>query len=578
MLQYEKTKNILKNKIVKYSYWLMFLVILYLFIRFELKFINVLQIISDEPLLSCDITLDIDRGNKLHEKKFFRLERQSNPPIFCLNIMGERFPFQFMDYSIGYIPGLILKISWKLCEDIICNRIASLITSVIYVTLTSVILLRIYGFFAAMLGTWLSIMLMGYIVQPSNSEMIIVTTCFSACVLTFWNLYLHHKTGEKKYFTRAIVSSLFSINFNTFWGLIINFCTFTGFCSRKLFGALKLITLKEILKILILFIILTFPLFITSFFVDAKGQSKYHITLMSLPQHVNFNLDNLKTVWQNIKFFFPMQFINVFYVFLLLCTIIIYVFSYEYRRNINNKATALSSILYFVLIISILTLLSRSISPSSTDIFLRITKYMGFYGPFLLSSLISFFQIHLKSFSQKVEMILKVPILFAILLISNKLFNTSFNFETIIQHIEEREKIDPTIAKNFEILFSKNFVPLWTQRELAKYLLEQSIYSPYAIVPNISSIGFIDALSKDVVKAWYIPCSEEISDINIKKWLALAELIRRRKSDIFVIENSCKDKISLSKYHMELIHEIKEKDKGQTIYYIFRLVDKEDKP
>ena len=550
--------NILKSKRDMILYYLSLSIMILAFIRFELRVIDQLQVIFSEPILSGDIRISGPK-DMLFGNEFFGMEKHL-PPVLYLYVLGERFLLQITDYSIYYIPSIFLKISWKICGDIKCNRIASLILSVFLIILISFFVFKIYGFSSAIFGAWFSVIFMGYGIQPANSEMFGVNMCLLCSALTFWNLYLYHKTEERKYFKRSIIFSLFALNSHTLWGFVINFCTFLGFLNRRLIRAFKETSLNEFLKILILFVLLTFPLFI-SIGLDVKGPTDYRIS---------FDIfSNLKNIYHHLILLAEQQIVSTFSLSILLFSTIITLLSANYRTKIENRAPFLSSLSLILMILLILAFLSEYGSISSTDLFLRAIKYVNFYTPFLLSSLISFILSYVKIKNNGLKLLLK--------LITNTIILLSLSYYTLSVYTlsvrglepDRPNNVDEVIVRNLENILGKNWISLQDQRNLVSYLLENDIYSLYAIVPPISAIGFIDILSKDKIKAKYISCIDKLNEKDLFSFLKKS-LTKDLREKIFVVDHSCKDKIFLGyRYYFDPLHEIRRG--GQTVYYIMKL-------
>lgn len=556
----------------KSLYWINLLFMLYLFVQFELKLIDELQVICSEPLISGDIRVNAPTQILFGSEKFgidiyiF--------PILSLYIMGKRFTLQENDYSIGYIPSIILKISWNICEDIKCNRIASLIISVIYLVLISSALVKIYGFSSAILGTWYAILFMSYGMQPANSEMIFPNMCILASTLTFIKLHSYYKTGQKKYLIHALISSIFSLNFHTLWGIIINMCTFAGFLSRKILMAFKTIGFKEILKFLLVFLILTFPMLI---YLLIPSEIKWKTTSYQISLDISMNLNN---IYQHIKFFSGKHFINSISFFLI--PSIILIFSRNFRKTIEYRAPVLSSTLLFISIFTILSLL-ESKKLSTTDIFLRSVKYVNFYTPFVISTIVSYSLIFLKK--RNIPYLLKLATRLSIVVLMNLSIYKLLVGDDQHNHKPERNmtKSNNFLTDNIRDLIGESLISLESQRELTDYLLKKNIYIPYAIVPVISAGGFIDILSKDKIKAIYLPCIDEINDmkiISISNLISLymKNIIRKYRKYLnstgdkfLIVDHSCKDTLNIRKHSMNLIHEIKDRKTGETVYYIYEL-------
>lgn len=549
----------------KYLYWINFLILLYLFLQFEAKIVDKLQVIFSEPVLSGDIKL-IGPTRMLFGNEKFGIEVNS-VPVLSLYIMKERFPIQETDYSIGYIPSIFLKISWKICEDIRCNRIASLIISVIYLVLISSALLKIYGSSAAIFGTWFSLIFMALGMQPADSEMIFPNMCILASTLAFIKLYSHHKTGEKRYLIQAILSSGFALNFHTMWGIIINICTFAGFGVRNFLRALKTIGFSEIIKILIIFVLLTFPMFIYFFFTPNKSKLiTYHIDPDILMK--------LKNIYQYVKLFSGQQFVPFISISSVVIASIVFIPSRKFRKVMEYKVPIFSSLL---LTISIFTILILSESSNSMDIFLRSTKYVSFYTPFVISAIISHLSMPFKRINNLLKLGIKLLIVVVLLLSVAALMEKSHESWT---KYNPRPYGDLEIARpnnhsldNVRRLIGKSLIPLGLQIELTNYLLEKNINNPYAIVPAISSAGFIDILSKDKIKAMYISCLDKIDDnkLNIIKRFSKFYMKHTQKEIFLIVDHSCNEDLALQRYSIKLQHEIKDKITGETIYYIMKL-------
>lgn len=367
-----------------------------------------------------------------------------------------------------------------------------MILSIILIIFVGNFLFKIYGFFPAIFGMWFSVIFMGYGIQPANSEMLGVNMCLLASAITFWNFYLYHKTRERKYFIRGIISSMFALNFHTFWGFILNLCTFLGFLSLDLIKAFKTISFNEALKILILFIVLTFPLFI-SISLGGMSHTKYY--------DISFDVfKNIKVIYHHFVLFSLRQFVSIFSLLLFLFAGMIFLFSIRYREKIENRSPFLSFFSFLLLIILVLAFSSDYTSIRSTDLFLRAVKYINFYTPFLLSSVISFLLTIIRIEKQVMKLALKIIAIVILSLLIYHIFNPT--------RVEEDKnvngglnEIEDAIKENLKNLVGESFISLQDQRELVNYLLENKIYNLYAIVPPISATEFIDILSKDKIKA-----------------------------------------------------------------------------
>lgn len=566
-----KFENLLNPKSL---FWLNLVIMTVIFVIYESKIITELQVLGAEPTLSGDIQINSfvkAYGKMIIGNKNLGIEIHG-APVLSLWILGERFSLQITEHSIAYIPSLILKLSWKICQDIICNRVASLLVSLVYLFILSWTLLKMYGSLPATVGSWFCIITTMFLaIKPSDSEMIVVYSCLTANTIMFWNLYKYSNTTEKKYFLIAIVSFLFSLNFHTAWGLITGACIFAGFAlsDPKIIKGLKSLNSKDLTLIIPLFILLCFPLFIFTVLrlnEEGKSQDLYSPANLNIFQNFVFNLyHHIKTLWisniHTILAFFLLP-INL---------IVIFTLHKSFRIGTEHKAQLYSFTLLVAVIALILSLVNHE-SYYSTDLFMRSIKYIHFFAPFCLSSTLKLIFEKNKLSEERIRI---TPRIFTIFLLNfillqpvDKAHKIPKEKDMLDINTENKNPEQENIQENFFTLLGKGFVRLSTQRDVANYLIQNNITNVYAIIP-VLSIGFIDILSKDKIKAIYIPChilNEQFIETKIFDWIL--SNIRKNKAKI-VIYSHCLDKLP-EKFKLSLVvkHKFKDIKTGKTEYFL----------